>query len=89
MDILKVKLLFFAKSRELVGQSVTFIELPSSVTGQLLLHLILDQYPSLKILSESLLLSHNEEYIDVVDNITTLTLKSGDEIAVIPPISGG
>ena len=40
-------------------------------------------------LSENLLLSLNEDYLDIEDSSTKLTLKQGDILAVIPPISGG
>jgi len=34
----------------------------------------------------TLILAINEEYVDLDDR---LTLKAGDEIALIPPLSGG
>lgn len=40
----------------------------------------------LQVIAENIILSLNEEYID--DN-QQLTLREGDEVAVIPPISGG
>lgn len=47
---------------------------------------LLLKYPSLQVIAENIILSLNEEYID--DN-QQLTLREGDEVAVIPPISGG
>lgn len=44
------------------------------------------KYPSLQIIAENIILSLNEEYID---DHQQLTLREGDEVAVIPPISGG
>ena len=45
-------------------------------------------YFSLDVLRENIVLSLNEEYINVSDS-QVLTLNSGDTVAVIPPISGG
>ena len=39
-------------------------------------------------LSDNLLLSLNEDYLDIADT-SQLTLNYGDTIAIIPPISGG
>jgi molybdopterin converting factor subunit 1 len=83
-----VKLLFFAKSRECVGESEVDFEWTdeTSVSGQNLLDSILSSYPSLKPLKDCLVLAVNQEY---VESHSQLHLKAGDEIAVVPPISGG
>ena len=41
----------------------------------------------LSVIAENVVLSLNEEYLDL-DN-QELRLRAGDELAVIPPISGG
>lgn len=38
-------------------------------------------------ISENLILSVNENYVSVEDDV--ITLQTGDEVGVIPPISGG
>ena len=43
-------------------------------------------YYSLEVIRDSFMISYNEEYIE--EN-AILDLSPGDEIAVIPPISGG
>nr|XP_023022505.1 molybdopterin synthase sulfur carrier subunit [Leptinotarsa decemlineata] len=79
-----IKILFFAKAREIVGKSSDFINITPSLTYQELLDKIVSFY-SLEDIKDNLILSVNEEFCED----TTITLKAGDEIAVIPPLSGG
>ena len=82
---LEIRILFFAKARELVNVSSAAIRVPNSqITEDQLLTLIELKFPELKVLKRGFVLALNEEYAG-----GTLNLKSGDEIAIIPPISGG
>lgn len=81
---------FFAKAREIVGYSSENIHLPTVVESrQALLDIIVSKY-NLQEIRNNLILSINEEYCDTTKNCdNTIELKNGDEIAVIPPLSGG
>jgi len=83
---MKVKVLFFAIARELTGTNGIELELDSTSdivpTTELLLTSLLDQYPSLKTIQFRLAV--NKKYIT-----GSIPLNSGDEIACLPPISGG
>lgn len=82
-----VKLLFFAKARELMEKHEMEALFPSgSYDFQKLLLEILNICKNLQPIAESVILAINEEYVDKSGNIS---LKTGDEIAVIPPLSGG
>lgn len=86
-----IKILFFASAREAAGNiSKAQLELPSgSANTAELRKKLAEEYPSLKemVLDEdNLTLALNEEY---VTSGQVLPLKSGDTIALIPPISGG
>ena len=86
-DKVAVSLLLFAKARELVGSSTVSLSLPSSTsTYSDLVTFILETFPILKRLGSTFVLSLNENYID---QDSELSLRPGDELAVIPPISGG
>ena len=86
-DKVAVSLLLFAKARELVGSSSVSLTLPSSTTTYSdLVTFILEAFPVLKRLGGTFVLSLNENYID---QDSELSLRTGDELAVIPPISGG
>ena len=86
-DKVAVSLLLFAKARELVGSSSVNLSVPSSTsTYSDLVTFILEAFPVLKRLGGTFVLSLNENYIDQDSEIS---LGAGDELAVIPPISGG
>lgn len=81
---MKIRVRLFASMKDIVGQREVVIELPEGVTGSELLHRIAMEHPRLKPLLPSLLLAVNREYAEV-----TQELKDGDEVAFIPPVSGG
>ena len=86
-DKVAVSLLLFAKARELVGSSSVNLSVPSSTsTYSDLVTFILEAFPVLKRLGGTFVLSLNENYID---RDSEISLGTGDELAVIPPISGG
>ncbi|XP_062583270.1 molybdopterin synthase sulfur carrier subunit-like [Saccostrea cucullata] len=82
----KINLLFFAKSRELVGSGLGELILSANSNFDALKQALLLKYPSLEVIADNIILSLNEEYID---DSQQLTLRESDEVAVIPPISGG
>jgi molybdopterin converting factor subunit 1 len=74
----------FASVRDILGLRETVLDLPDGTTAAGLLdRLILDQ-PRLLGLAPSLLLAVNREYVD-----KSRILVEGDEVALIPPVSGG
>ena len=89
MDFEKVKVsvLFFAKVREITNENSIDIEFTSKQKLSDIINQIIELYPSLKQLQNNLIIALNQNYIDNLEE--TLNLKEGDEIALIPPISGG
>lgn len=81
---MRVHALFFASGREAVGKKELEVELSEGSTVAELWKSLTREYPGLEGLSPSLLLAVNQEYVsrDVI-------LKQGDEVAFIPPVSGG
>lgn len=81
-----VKILFFAKARELAGRSECNEIISSSILcAQLLDHICVAH--NLNAIKESIIIALNGDYCD--DSSVLLTLKEDDELAIIPPISGG
>ncbi|MFD1991221.1 molybdenum cofactor biosynthesis protein MoaE [Paenibacillus nicotianae] len=76
----------FAGLAERIGQSQVIIEIPPTeeLTVAQLKKLLSEQYPEAKIIIEAAFAAVNQEYA-LADN----KIKPVDEIALIPPVSGG
>lgn len=81
---MKVRVRCFAVAREIVGTGELVVDLPEGSTLIHLLDQIRRQFPRLEGLAGSLLFSVNREYAP-----SDRRLAAGDEIALIPPVSGG
>ena len=81
---MKVRVKCFAAAREIVGTGDLVVELPEGSTLSQLLEQIRRQFPRLERLADSLLFSVNREYAHFDKK-----LAAGDEVALIPPVSGG
>jgi len=74
----------FASYREKAGESEIQIELPQEATVGFLATLVADRYPGITQRPDSLVIAVNQEYTDHLHG-----LSDGDEVALIPPVSGG
>jgi len=73
----------FGIAKEICGGSTFSLEIPESANAEQVKQLILEQFPRFGQLA-SFVLAVNEEYAEP-DSL----IASGDEIALIPPVSGG
>ncbi len=80
---MEVKVLAFGAVREIVGAGLLVVQLPSSCTAGNLIEQLNEIYPALTKLS-SFSISINGVYALPANNIAV-----GDEVAIIPPVSGG
>lgn len=80
---MKVKVLCFGITRDILGGSTVELNTNEVVTVADFKKQLFDEYPSLLKLN-SLRIAVNEEYGD-----DTLVLNSRDEVVLIPPVSGG
>lgn len=78
-----VSVLLFGITRDLVGQSAVSVPLPQNACVSDLVNQLHDQFPALTGI-RSLLIAVNGEYAEA-DHV----LMQHDEIALIPPVSGG
>ena len=80
----KIKVKLFAILRERVGESEITITVPTGITVNYLNSEILKKYPQLKSLNNKFVTSVNWK-VTAGDTI----ISSKDEIALLPPVSGG
>lgn len=89
---MRVKILFFASARELAGVREIEADIAAPEDGVLrprhVRKYLSEAYPSLSEILEDVTLAVNLEYLRR-DAEETVTLCPGDEVALIPPISGG
>lgn len=84
-------LLYFASASSFTGKDSDEFEAPVSLSK--LFDLVEAKYPGIKSkILESCLVTINLEYVDVPESETgeaNITIKAGDEVAIIPPVSSG
>jgi molybdopterin converting factor subunit 1 len=83
---MRVSVLYFARSREVTGQSEESLELPAGATTRQLAARLTERHPGLASVLRACVFAVNQEYVRLEDGVE---LKEGDEVAVIPPLSGG
>jgi molybdopterin converting factor subunit 1 len=80
-----IQLLFFGGARECVGRSALRWEIGEiEITLEALREELFNRVPSLRAARESLRFAINGSYADL-----NAEVRSGDEVAVIPPVAGG
>jgi molybdopterin converting factor subunit 1 len=83
---MRVSVLYFARSREVAGASEEALDLPEGATTRGLLSALVKLHPGLDGVLRACVLAVNHEYFALDDDVA---LKEGDEVAIIPPLSGG
>lgn len=90
MGVVELKILYFAQAREITNISEEWIHIEGAderdLTTQNLIQKLLDKYPKLKDIMNTLVLAVNMSYINKNQKVQ---LKDKDEVALIPPIGGG
>lgn len=81
---MRVRVLFFGGLKDIVGKSSDSLELPDGAVVRDVLAHYLAQVPRMRELMASLAVAVNQEYAAV-----ETSLKSDDEVALLPPVSGG
>lgn len=79
-----VQVLFFGRLKEVVGLSEESIELSPGSDIELLFAGYAARYPQLRQYRSSVVASRNQEFA-----AWSTPLNSGDEVAFLPPVSGG
>lgn len=74
----------FARLRDIVGAAQLTRELPADATGLLLWNVLVDEHEALAAYRDSVSIAVNAEYAKM-----NRRLADGDEVAFLPPVSGG
>ncbi len=80
----RVKVLFFGRLKDVVGQAQESLDLTDASTIEQLFALYSERIPELAKYRSSLAASRNQEFAS-----WDTRLHPGDEIAFLPPVSGG
>lgn len=81
---MRIKLRFFASLRERLGRSEETREVPAGATVETVWEQLKQEHPELTAIERSLAFAVAQEYVD-----KTHPLQDNDELALIPPVSGG
>jgi len=82
--MIHVHVKLFAIARDLAGADSVSLALPEGSIAEDALNSLFERYPALRSWSEHLRVAVNREY-----SSTSSLLHDGDELAIIPPVSGG
>jgi molybdopterin synthase catalytic subunit/molybdopterin converting factor small subunit len=81
---MRVRILFFGMLKDIVGRPEDWLDLETGATlGRVFEHYGI-QFPRIREMAGSIVLARNHEFSD-----TTAAIADGDEIAFLPPVSGG
>ena len=81
---MKVKTRFFAAIKDIVGTSEVDLDLAPGTTAGDLFHQYCQEHPPLSRYANNTMIAVNLEFVPPETH-----LREGDEIAFIPPVSGG
>ena len=81
---MNIKVLFFASCRDLIGTGELEMTLPDGATVTDLISKLASEQARFTDMAPSLMVSVNQAYVE-----RDAELQDGDEVAFIPPVSGG
>ena len=81
---IRVTVLFFGRLKELAGRAEDSVEFSDATTIEQLFALYVARHPELAKYRSSVVASRNQEFAP-----WDTPLRSGDEVAFLPPVSGG
>ena len=84
MTLMKVRVLFFARLRDLLGRESVELDNPEIHSAGDAYRILRIRYPQLEAFSRSLMVAVNQEFAD-----WETPVREGDELALFPPVSGG
>jgi MoaE-MoaD fusion protein len=80
----RIRVLFFGLLKDICGRPDDVLELPEGSTAGAVFDHYAEAFPRLAGMAASTVLARNHEFVTVKE-----TLADGDEVALLPPVSGG
>lgn len=84
MSVVRVRVLFFGLLKDIVGRAEDRVDMPENATLETVFDAYADAAPRLRELSGSIVVALNHDFAP-----RTAHIEEGDEIAFLPPVSGG
>jgi len=81
---MRVKVLFFGMLKDMVGRAEHCLDLPDGSRLEAVFDYYAERFPRIEELSGSIVMARNQEFSGL-----SAGLSEGDEIAFLPPVSGG
>jgi molybdopterin converting factor subunit 1 len=81
---MRARVLFFGMLKELVGRTAEEAEFPEGADLRAVFEAYARRYPPLKEMARSIVVARNQEFAELAT-----PLAEGDEVAFLPPVSGG
>jgi molybdopterin converting factor subunit 1 len=81
---MRITILLFARLREITGESVMVRDVPPDSTARTLWTALAQDFPEFDAYTDSVSTAINEEYARMGSIVS-----DGDEVAFLPPVSGG
>ena len=81
---MRIKVLFFGLLKDVCGRAEDVLELPTASPAREVYEHYAAQFPRLVGMAKSVVLARNHEFVD-----PAIELSEGDEVALLPPVSGG
>lgn len=79
-----IRLKLFSVAKDLAGFDEQLVEVPSDSQSESVFNYLISRNPLFERWKPSMLIAVNMQYVDNAHK-----LREGDEVAVIPPVSGG
>jgi molybdopterin synthase catalytic subunit len=84
LNVVQIRVLFFGLLKDICGGSEARLELPAGSTAGSVFEHYAASFPRLREMASSIVLARNHEFA-----ATAEPLFDGDEVALLPPVSGG
>lgn len=81
---MRVKVLFFGMLKDVVGRAEDQLQVADGARLENVFELYAERFPALREMAGSIVMARNQQFSDIA-----AIVKEGDEVAFLPPVSGG